>query len=134
VDIERFIVWASAYVVRNSHNEGNLLCSTFKIENLNTFTKKYFDCTLDYSNTSAQHGTLIYDFNSNSITYVRDMSFGGSPRSVVYTGYTQIDDTHYIISYDEYDFFEPSDSPIASGTITVESRGGNYIILSHQYA
>ena len=132
VDIENFILWVSPYVTHKSYQEGNLGCATYKVSDLNAFTEKHFGCTLAYSNATTYYGTFVYDENSNSITYIRDFSFGGAPDILKYNGYVQQDDTHYIISYSTHDLFD--NSLLHSGTIELENKDGQFIVLSHKSA
>ena len=127
--------WAVAHIDATSETkdfDNYIFTYTYSIDNIDAFTNRYLGRTWDYSsiNHTDPGGTeYIYDGAQNAVTVVYHGAFGDAGPEITYNGYTQIDDTHYEITYSKSLYGETT-----NGIIKVELTGNNLVVTSHSLA
>ena len=107
------------------------LSYTYSVSSLNAFTNKYLGRTFDYSTAVKDNGSEKIEYNADAqtvtITFVGGM--GGMPYTNTYIGYEQIDDTHFVITYETNFEYRPK-----TAKMEIEKVGSNYIVTSNKWA
>ena len=107
------------------------LSYTYSVSSLNAFTNKYLGRTFDYSTAVKDNGSEKIEYNADAqtvtITFVGGM--GGMTYTNTYIGYEQIDDTHFVITYETNFEYRPK-----TAKMEIEKVGNNYIVTSNKWA
>ncbi len=108
------------------------VCYTYTISDLNAFTSNLLNYTWDYSTLDGQIIDSAYECSynatNNTISLTTPGGWGGPSPYVAYEGYTQVDGTHFIITYDR--MFE-GEIEFDNVQIEVELIDNKYVIVAH---
>ena len=112
-----------------------MLARDYKVADIDAFTTSVFGRTYDFTKMNLQYydGShwFQYDAKNKTVTIFMWGGAGGPTPEPIYRGYTQIDDTHFVITYDTRYYW--SDELEDEGlTIEVELINGKYIIVAHR--
>ncbi len=108
---------------------------SYKITDLDAFTEKYLGRTYDYLPITNED--LVLDPESDTLTVIYHGAYGDMSVRAVYESYTQVDDTHFEITYhtggSTYENNQTSYWKVTK-KISVELVDGNYIMTAHKEA
>ncbi len=87
--------------------------------------KSYFGIDFDFTAVAGRQDAveIVYDAEADAVTVIYYGGFGFGGPSPIYEGYEQIDETHFVINYSEFE----SDW---KGQLDVELVDGNYIVTA----
>ena len=107
-------------------------CMTFDIRDFDKFTLEHFGYTWDYSTLDGKIIANMYECSynktKNTLSLTAPDGWGGPSPWAEYKGYTKIDSTHFIITYD-YKF--EGEILFNNVKIEVELINDKYIIIAH---
>ncbi len=103
-------------------------------------TNKYFGKTWDYGTiektSDYDEAEYSYDPDAQMVVITYTGAYGGptgeSSSGVKYKGYTEIDDTHFEVTYERYFFMSDAEKELNDVKIGVELKDGMPIITSHK--
>ncbi|MBE6621368.1 MAG: hypothetical protein E7630_00280 [Ruminococcaceae bacterium] len=108
--------------------ENGIFAHTYSLAELNAHTRKYLGLTYRGEDLAGTHFDgvveITYNASKGQVTVTYYGGFGSGAPDFTYQNYTTEDDIHFTVHYVTSDEEE--------GTIGVEYRDGNYIIVSHQ--
>ena len=130
----RVFTWAIEHIDPCKFTDDNGGYSySYKITALDAFTEKYLGRTYDYLPITNED--LVLDPESDTLTITYRGAYGDMPVRAVYESYTQVDDTHFTVTYhtgestyvnNQVAYFK------VTKMISVELVDGNYIMTAHQ--
>lgn len=136
LNVYKVFAWAIGHIEPTSTSQDNLTC-TYSVSSLNGFTNKYLGCTFDYSLAEKDNGSekVVYDATAQTVTITYAGGMGGMDFSTKYVGYEQIDDNHFVVTYEtNYDAWPTYDYSNKNVVIEIEKVNDNYIITAHKKA
>ncbi len=113
------------------------LSYTYRISDYHDFTTRYLGRMFDYAEAQRDNGSekIVYDDDAQTITVTYAGGMGGMSFEVAYLDYRQIDDTHFIITYEtNFDEYPTYDYSVKTVVMEVEKAEGDFVILSHKKA
>lgn len=132
----KVFVWAIGHINPTNTSQDNLT-RTYSVSSLNSFTNKYLGRTFDYSLAQKDNGSekVVYDATAQTVTITYAGGSGGMGFDTKYVGYEQIDDNHFVVTYEtNYDAWPTYDYSNKNVVIEIEKVNDNYIITAHKIA
>ncbi|MBR5279390.1 MAG: PT domain-containing protein [Clostridia bacterium] len=130
----RVFMWAIEHVDPcNFADDNGGYSYSYKITALDAFTEKYLGRTYDYLPITNED--LVLDPESDTLTITYHGAYGDMPIRAIYESYTQVDDTHFTVTYHTGESTYENNQMAyfkVSKTISVELVDGNYIMTAHQ--
>lgn len=136
LNVYKVFVWAIGHINPTSTSQDNLTRS-YSVSSLNSFTNKYLGRTFDYSLAQKDNGSekVVYDATAQTVTITYAGGMGGMGFDTKYVGYEQIDDNHFVVTYEtNYDAWPTYDYSNKNVVIEIEKVNDNYIITAHKKA
>lgn len=132
----RVFTWAIEHIDPCKFTDDNGGYSySYKITALDAFTEKYLGRTYDYLPITDED--LVLDPESDTLTITYHGAYGDMPVRAVYESYTQVDDTHFEITYHTGGSTNENNQTSywkVTKKISVELVDGNYIMTAHKEA
>lgn len=130
----RVFMWAIEHIDPcNFADDNGGYSYSYKITALDALTEKYLGRTYDYLPITNED--LVLDPESDTLTITYHGAYGDMPIRAVYESYTQVDDTHYTVTYHTGESTYVNNQLSywkVTKTISVELVDGNYIMTAHQ--
>ncbi len=135
LSVRQVFDWAIAHVPHCEFVADEAYKYSYKITELDAFTEKYLGRTYDYLPITNED--LVLDPESDTLTVIYHGAYGDMPVRAVYESYTQVDDTHFEITYHTGGSTSENNQTSywkVTKKISVELVDGNYIITAHKEA
>ena len=109
-------------------NDNMTYTYVYNASDIASVIKSYFGVDFDFTAVVGRHDGIEIKYNAEAgtvtVIYYGGFGFGGP--SPIYDGYTQIDDTHFVIHFTDVDYDR-------QGELDIELVDGNYIVTAKRY-